>query len=49
MRTHNSSFKSGGTLPSLITVRKCAIIVRKWFGRSATVRNMLGMLPRSFR
>src|SRR5438552_18159770 len=28
---------------------KCAIIVRRWFGRSATVRNMLGMLPRSFR
>ena len=27
MRTHNSSFKSGGTLPSLITVRKCPISV----------------------
>ncbi len=35
-------------MPSFITVRKCAIIVRRWFGRSATVRNMLGMLPRSF-
>src|SRR3989440_877384 len=48
MRTHSSSFRSRGTVPSFITVRKCAIIVRRWLGRSATVRNMLGMLPRSF-
>src|SRR2546430_232149 len=49
MRTHKSSFKSGGTVPSFITVRKWAIIDRRWLGRSATVRNMLGMLPRSCR
>src|SRR6059058_2812825 len=42
-------FARGGTVPSFITVRKWAIIVRRWPGRRATVRNMLGILPRSRR
>src|SRR2546427_13246377 len=49
MRTHRSSFRRGGTVPSFITVRKWAIIVLRCDGRSATVRNMLGTLPRSRR
>src|SRR2546430_5190637 len=49
MRTHRSSFRRGGTVPSFITVRKWAIIVPRCEGRSATVRNMLGTLPRSCR
>src|SRR5207302_1232213 len=43
-----SSFSLAGTVPVSITARKWATMVFMISGRWATVRNMLGMLPRSF-
>ena len=46
---HFRTVMNEGTVPSFMTVRKCAIMVRRCAGRSPTVRNMFGMLPRSRR
>ena len=45
----NSRFYGSlGMVPVFMTARKWAIMVRRISGRWATVRNMLGTLPRSF-
>ena len=48
-RLEVSSWNELWSLLTVITARKCAIMVRKISGRCATVRNMLGTLPRSCR